>query len=188
MGDRYDIGYPNETGRLNPPIKQGSTFRLVFSVTNIFADNGAGCVIRGQLRKDYNATTATDFDAEITETIADAEIGTEIVFANGVGSGFIDLTPGALVNRTLIHNGVSIGRVEANTVSTVTMVENSYTEATPSSCILVGILRCLLSLTATDAAAVAAGKYVWDCEIADTEEFVFTPLYGKAKVDPEATK
>lgn len=68
----YDIGYENpDTGQLNPPIEQGSTFRLPFTVNNIFANGGVGCTIRGQLRTTYDATAKTDFTAAITTTTAE---------------------------------------------------------------------------------------------------------------------
>jgi hypothetical protein len=188
MGDIYDIGYQNASGVMSPSIQQGDTFKLPFSVTNIFANGGVDCVIRGQLRTDYDAPTAVDFVSEIIETIPDDEIGTEVVFDSGVGSGFSGLVPGALVTRTLIHNGVSLGRIVANTPTTVTMLKKTYTELAPSSCVLVGILRCLLSLTAVVTAGITAGKYFYDCEIEDSSGFVFKPLRGKAMVIPEVTK
>lgn len=46
----YEIGYINENGEINPPIEQGSTFWLEFTVTNIFTDGGATAALTGQYR------------------------------------------------------------------------------------------------------------------------------------------
>ena len=189
MSNVYDIGYPNpETGVTNPPIEQGSTFRLPFNVDNVFASGGVGCLIRGQARRDYEAAGKVDFVAVIIEVIQDAEIGAAVIFTAGVGSGFAGLVAGALVGRAIFHGGLFRGVVIANTATTVTINDRAYTAATPQSCVLVGILRCLLSLTATTTAAMDAGKWVYDCEIEDVDAFVLKPLRGQALVTREATR
>ncbi len=59
---------------------------------------------------------------------------TGITFASGVGSGFSGLVAGALIGRACIHNGNYQGIVTANTSSTVTISNLSYTDATAASC------------------------------------------------------
>lgn len=64
--ETYDIGL-NDT----PPIIQGSTFSLPFTMENIFANGGAGCTIRASLRKTYDTATSYSFTAEISTTTAE---------------------------------------------------------------------------------------------------------------------
>jgi hypothetical protein len=61
---------------------------------------------------------------------------TGITFASGVGSGFTGLVAGALIGRACVHNGNYQGVVTANTTTTVTISNLSYTDATAASCTL----------------------------------------------------
>jgi len=70
----YEIGY-DEDGVIDditrPPIQQGSTFILDFTVTiadgvdSFFSNSGAGLVLRGQYRPTPKSETAFDFVGEV---------------------------------------------------------------------------------------------------------------------------
>lgn len=68
----YEIGYYNpDIDAINPPIEQGSTFELNFTVTNVFANAGAGAVLRGKYRPGtVDGTPAVDFVGTIVSTTA----------------------------------------------------------------------------------------------------------------------
>jgi hypothetical protein len=61
---------------------------------------------------------------------------TGVTFASGVGSGFSGLTAGALIGRACNHNGAFVGTVTANTTTTVTISNLSYTNATAAPAVI----------------------------------------------------
>jgi len=73
MENIYNIGFAEGDGEETPPIKQGSTFVLSFTVSNIFAEGGVGTTLRGQYRTSYGATEAVDFDCTVEVVAAVAE-------------------------------------------------------------------------------------------------------------------
>lgn len=56
-----------------------------------------------------------------------------VTFASGVGSGFSGLTAGALIGRAVNHNGVFVGVVTANTTTTVTISNLTYSGASATA-------------------------------------------------------
>lgn len=57
----YEIGITEDpTGEKVPPIEQGSTFWLEFTMTNIFTDGGASAVLTGQYRPTLAGADKTD--------------------------------------------------------------------------------------------------------------------------------
>jgi hypothetical protein len=76
MARIYDIGYPDpRTGKPTDPIEQGATYRLPFTVTNIFSDAGVGCLIRGSMKLTFDAVTGVDFNCTILTTTPDLLTG-----------------------------------------------------------------------------------------------------------------
>jgi hypothetical protein len=67
----YNIGINGDDGMSGPPIIQGSTFQLPFTVTNVFSAAGVGATIRGQLRTDYTASADVPFSCAILTATAD---------------------------------------------------------------------------------------------------------------------
>ena len=91
MGDSYDIGYPGDSGEVNPAIIQGATFQLPFTVTNVFANDGIGCTLTGKV---FIGTAAgVEFTGEILgvdpATLAcRLLIGASVTAAMQLGTGY----------------------------------------------------------------------------------------------------
>lgn len=89
----YDIGYPNErrASQLNPPIEQGSTFVLDFTVTNIFTGTPT---LTGQYRPVLDGAGHTDMVGTVivaTELLScRLEIDATTTAAMTPGRGFWD--------------------------------------------------------------------------------------------------
>jgi hypothetical protein len=83
--------------------------------------------------KDYNNIQVQCLDLSQTQaSLAQASV----TFASGVGSGFSGLVAGTLIGRALTHGGTYKGTVTANTTTTVTISDTSYTNATAASATL----------------------------------------------------
>ena len=52
-----------------------------------------------------------------------------VVFADGVGTGFSGLPVDGLIGKALNHGGNFVGTIVSNTISTVTISDNTYTSA-----------------------------------------------------------
>lgn len=92
----YEIGFENDQGNINPPIEQGSTFKLTVKFPNIFTDDGVNATVRAQFRPKIEKTEHTDFTCTITSrtvTAGDVQgyITYDIVMAATVTAG---LPPG----------------------------------------------------------------------------------------------
>lgn len=89
----YDIGYPNERkpSITNPPIEQGSTFVLDFTVTNIFTGTPT---LTGQYRPTLSGSAHTDMTGTVTVATAlltcRLEIDAATTAAMTAGKGFWD--------------------------------------------------------------------------------------------------
>lgn len=51
---------------------------------------------------------------------------TNVAFSNGVGTGFVGLTPSILKGQRVVHNNRAIGQIANNTDTTITLTDLSY--------------------------------------------------------------
>jgi hypothetical protein len=90
MGN-YDIGYENMDGEINPPIIQGATYQLPFTVTNVFAAGGVGCTLTGNVV--IGVAAPVSFTGRVLSVTADIlscilTLSATVTLSMNVGSGY----------------------------------------------------------------------------------------------------
>jgi hypothetical protein len=89
------------------------------------------------------------------------------------GSPYLNLTPLLSVHN---RSGVVSSGIHLSDLEVADLKPNTE-----------GACYIILKLTASQAAAMAKGKYVYDIEIEDTTGFVFKPVMGSIQVLPQVT-
>ena len=118
---------------LNLYLDAGLTQQMF--ANQVFAGDGSTHAFT--LGSNLPAGVATFTGAQLQAVYLETQsITAGITFSSGVGSGFTGLTVNALIGQRCINNGDFQGTVVANTATTVTISNSSYTFATASTCVL----------------------------------------------------